>query len=180
MKNKKKKKALKAFQRIERRKQREIDRKKKLIKIPLLIFSIAIGIFLVYHFLLVPVFSNFDMNNFAALQGGSSIQRDLAVLEKYPFEINPRRPTFIYLGSGKCRPCKMMIPILEELERDLINRANLVDINLSQYHSASRDFNILSIPTLIFYDSRGREVNRRMGFTSKEEVIKELQEAGMR
>ncbi len=179
MKNKKKK-ALKTLQRLERKKQREIARRKKLIKIPLLIFSAAIGLALVYNFLLVPVFSNFDMSNFAALQGGPSAQGDLSALENYPYEINPRRPTFVYLGSGTCLPCKMMAPILEELERELSNRANVVNIDLGKHQSAGRDFEIRSIPTLIFYDNRGSEVSRRMGFTAKEEVIEELQKAGMR
>lgn len=179
MKNKKKK-AVKALQRLERKKQKEIARRKKLIKIPLLIFSSAIGLLLVYNFLLVPVFSNFDMSNFAALQGGPSVQGDLSALENYPFEINPRKPTFVYLGSGTCLPCKMMAPILEELSSELSNSANIVNIDLGKYHSAGSDFDIRSIPTLIFYNTRGQEVSRRMGFTAKEEVIEELKNAGMR
>ena len=82
--------------------------------------------------------------------------------------------TMIDLGAKTCIPCKMMAPILEELEEEYKGRAAVIFIDVWENRSQGKRFGVLSIPTQIFYDKHGTEVYRHTGFLSKEKIKKRL------
>lgn len=67
-----------------------------------------------------------------------------------------------------CGPCKMIAPVLEELsaEREDI-KIGKVDVD-AEGELAVR-FGVMSIPTLVFFEN-GEEINRVIGFHTKEEI----------
>jgi len=75
--------------------------------------------------------------------------------------------TVVDLGAKTCIPCKMMAPILAELEREYKGRAAVVFLDVREDFDAARRFGIRAIPTQIFYDKKGREVSRHEGFLDK-------------
>ncbi len=79
----------------------------------------------------------------------------------------PGTVTLIDLGATSCIPCKMMAPILAELEQEYSGRAAVIFIDVWQHRDMAKKFAITSIPTQILYDKTGKEVWRHSGFLDK-------------
>jgi thioredoxin 1 len=84
------------------------------------------------------------------------------------------RVTMIDLGASECIPCKMMAPILEELEKEYAGIADIVFIDIWKNPAEGRNYRIHAIPTQIFFDSDGKEVSRHVGFMDKQQIIETL------
>lgn len=91
----------------------------------------------------------------------------------------PGMVTMVDLGAKKCIPCKMMAPILEELQKEYSERAAIVFIDVWVDPDAGREFGIRAIPTQIFFDAEGKEVGRHEGFLDKASIVAELQKLGV-
>ena len=91
----------------------------------------------------------------------------------------PGLVTMLDLGANKCVPCKMMAPIIEELEKEYAGRASIIFIDVWQYREQAQRFGINSIPTQIFYDKEGKEVNRHVGFMDKESIAALFEKLGV-
>lgn len=50
-----------------------------------------------------------------------------------------------------CGPCKMMLPILEELSKMIWDKAKIWKLNVDENPTISAEFRILSIPTLLIF-----------------------------
>ena len=83
--------------------------------------------------------------------------------------------TIVDLGAQTCIPCKMMAPILEELKEEYKGRAEVIFIDVWEDRSKVKEFNLISIPTQIFYNKKGQEVYRHMGFLDKESIREMLE-----
>lgn len=92
----------------------------------------------------------------------------------------PGMVTMVDLGAKKCIPCKMMAPILEELENEYKDRAAIVFIDVWENPNAGQQFGIRTIPTQIFYNSAGEEVLRHEGFFDKASIVAQLQKLGVK
>ena len=88
-------------------------------------------------------------------------------------------PRLIDLGAGKCIPCKMMKPILDELRQDYKNNFRVIFIDVWENPDQAEKYNIKLIPTQIFYDSNGKELFRHEGFYSKEDILGKWKEFGI-
>lgn len=88
--------------------------------------------------------------------------------------------TMVDLGAKKCIPCKMMAPILEELEKEYKDRAAIIFIDVWQHKDQAEKFKIKAIPTQIFFDKNGKEVERHTGFIDKKSIIAKLEKLGVK
>jgi thioredoxin 1 len=92
---------------------------------------------------------------------------------------NANLPMLRDLGAGKCIPCKMMAPILEQLRKEYAGRMNVEFIDVWQNPDASQRYGIEMIPTQIFYDAEGKELFRHTGFFGKEAILGKWKELGV-
>ncbi|MFZ2445052.1 MAG: thioredoxin family protein [Syntrophobacteraceae bacterium] len=90
--------------------------------------------------------------------------------------------TMVDIGAKKCIPCKMMAPIMKELEEEYgsTGKAAIIFIDVWENPVEGRKFGIRSIPTQIFYDSAGKEVSRHEGFMDKGSIIAMLEKLGVK
>jgi thioredoxin 1 len=88
-------------------------------------------------------------------------------------------PKLLDLGAGKCIPCKMMAPILEELKKEYSGRLEVVFIDVWKNPDAGKQYGIEVIPTQIFYDAEGKERFRHVGFFGKEDILAKWKELGV-
>jgi len=90
--------------------------------------------------------------------------------------------TFIELGSVKCIPCKMMQPIMKEIEEEYKNQVKVVfyDVWTDLGAPYADKYKIRVIPTQVFLDKDGKEYFRHEGFFPKDELIKMLKEKGVK
>ena len=88
-------------------------------------------------------------------------------------------PVLADFGRNNCVPCKMMKPILDDLKEEYAERAEILIIHTNEYPGVTRRVGVQAIPTQIFYDAEGNEVDRHQGFMSREAIVKKLKEMGV-
>ena len=86
----------------------------------------------------------------------------------------PGMVTMVDLGASTCIPCKMMAPILEELEQEYREKAAIIFIDVRHDEDAAKRFAVRAIPTQVFFDRNGKEVSRHVGFMDKQAIIDRL------
>jgi thioredoxin 1 len=72
-----------------------------------------------------------------------------------------------------CGPCKMIAPVLEELDQEMGKQVKIVKIDVDQNQETANKFGIMSIPTLLLMKD-GKVVDTLVGFKSKEELEEAL------
>ena len=70
-----------------------------------------------------------------------------------------------------CVPCKMLEPILEELD----NKISIIKVDVDKFKNIALKYRIMSVPTIIFFKDKN-VVKEVVGFHSKEELEKIINE----
>ncbi|MBI4038827.1 thioredoxin [Candidatus Daviesbacteria bacterium] len=73
-----------------------------------------------------------------------------------------------------CAPCRIMNPIIEELEKELAGKIEVVKINVDEKPEEASKYGVMSIPTYVI-EKDGKEVDRKIGVTAKADLLKLLQ-----
>jgi thioredoxin 1 len=94
--------------------------------------------------------------------------------------VSPRMPALVDVGAKKCIPCKMMAPILDELTTEYagVLRVEFIDVQIDPERAAQ--LGVRGIPTQIFYDAKGKERYRHMGYISREDILKTFEKLGIK
>lgn len=71
-----------------------------------------------------------------------------------------------------CGPCKIMNPIIDELKGEFKD-VEFEEINVDEKGEIASKYGVMSIPTFVV-EKDGKEVGRKVGATSKDEIIKLL------
>ncbi|HLO10917.1 MAG TPA: thioredoxin [Pseudoneobacillus sp.] len=66
-----------------------------------------------------------------------------------------------------CGPCKMIAPVLEELDSELGDKVKIVKLDVDDNQETAGKFGVMSIPTLIVFKD-GQPVDKVIGFQPKE------------
>lgn len=72
-----------------------------------------------------------------------------------------------------CGPCKMIAPVLEELDGELDGKAKIVKVDVDDNQETASQYGIMSIPTLVVFKD-GQQVDKTVGFQSKEQLAELL------
>jgi thioredoxin 1 len=75
-----------------------------------------------------------------------------------------------------CGPCRLQAPIFEELARDYSDKAEFKKINVDKEGDLAIEKGIMVVPTIIL-EKDGQEIQKWMGVTAKEELIKAINKA---
>lgn len=67
-----------------------------------------------------------------------------------------------------CGPCKMLAPELEMLSRELSD-IKILKIDVDKYPKIAMKYNIMSVPTLLFYNN-GNLLETKMGYMPVSEL----------
>jgi len=90
--------------------------------------------------------------------------------------------TFVELGSVRCIPCKLMQPVMKDIEKDYAGQVKVVfhDVWTPEGEPFGQTYKIRVIPTQVFLDKEGKEYFRHEGFFPKEELVKILKQKGVK
>jgi len=126
------------------------------------------------------------------LRGNAKIEIDQIRLQKIaakPPELNTEddfkkalasgRPVLVNFGANNCLPCRQLRPVLKEVSKEYGEKASILVIDVYKYQELARQHKIMALPTLVFFDSKGKEVFRHMGIMDKENIVAKLEEIGM-
>lgn len=129
-------------------------------------------------------FSVFKIKTFVLFVGALLVLQATSAFassgEGVPMAPVPGMVTMVDIGAKKCIPCKMMAPIIEELEKEYRDKAAIVFIDVWENPQEGPKYGIQLIPTQIFYDAKGKEVLRHEGFMEKAAIVAELEKLGVR
>ncbi len=88
---------------------------------------------------------------------------------KFEEEITKEKVVLVDFYADWCGPCKMLAPILEQISEEN-PEIKIIEVNVDEYSDEAKNYNILSIPTLVFMEN-GKEKKRLVGLVSKEEIL---------
>jgi thioredoxin 1 len=69
-----------------------------------------------------------------------------------------------------CGPCRIMNPVLDEIEKELGDKVEIEKINVDEDQAKSQQFGVMSIPTYVIVKD-GKEVGRKIGVTPKADLL---------
>ncbi len=83
--------------------------------------------------------------------------------------ISSEIPVLVDFWAEWCGPCKMIGPILEELDNEMGNRIKIVKVDVDNNNQIAMKFAIRSIPTLILV-KEGAVIAQHIGAASKTQL----------
>ena len=89
------------------------------------------------------------------------------------------RPALVDFGSNSCIPCRQLRPILHEIQKEQEGKLEVLVIDVYKNQDLSSEYRIQVIPTLVFFDSKGKEMFRHQGFKPKAALMEELKKVGV-
>ena len=93
--------------------------------------------------------------------------------QTFPQEVLQSNETVLVdFWAAWCGPCKMLAPILEEL--DGVAPCKIVKVDVDENRALALQYAVASIPTLLVFRN-GQLVNRSVGLISREDVLKLVQ-----
>ncbi|MCK0471380.1 thioredoxin [Halalkalibacter sp. APA_J-10(15)] len=72
-----------------------------------------------------------------------------------------------------CGPCKMIAPVLEELDSEMGDKAKIVKLNVDDNQETAGKYSVMSIPTLLVFKD-GEVVDQVVGFQPKDALAELL------
>ena len=78
-------------------------------------------------------------------------------------------PVVVDFFATWCGPCKMIAPILDQLSDEFGESAKIVKVDVDQAKEMAIEYNVKSVPTLIFFKN-GEIVDKVVGALPKNEL----------
>ena len=73
-----------------------------------------------------------------------------------------------------CGPCRMLSPILDEVEEEMADKITVVKVNVDDADEIAMRYRIMSIPTLVFVKN-GQMVDRTVGAMPKSTLVQRIE-----
>lgn len=88
------------------------------------------------------------------------------------------KPMMVMVGQTKCIWCESMAPQLKEIKEEY-PKTVIYYLNTDKDYLWAIENNISELPVEIFYDSKGKEMGRHIGYLGKKDVLSLLEESGV-
>lgn len=85
------------------------------------------------------------------------------------------KPVILDVYATWCGPCQQMVPIFDELEKELGDTYKFAKLNVDEARELAIKYGVTSVPTFIFIDKnivKGKET----GYVAKEELLEKINE----
>ncbi|MCF7846969.1 MAG: thioredoxin [Candidatus Gracilibacteria bacterium] len=83
-------------------------------------------------------------------------------------------PVLVDFFATWCGPCQAMMPLLEEVEKDIPKGAKIVKLDIDQAPELASKYGVMSIPTFKVFKG-GDVVDEAMGMQPRDNIIKLLE-----
>lgn len=82
-------------------------------------------------------------------------------------------PILVDFYTDWCPPCKVLLPIIEELSEKYAGKIKITKLNIGEEEKIALEYGVMSVPTLIIFKD-GQEIKRLVGLQTKKELEKNL------
>ena len=80
------------------------------------------------------------------------------------------KPVLVDFWAPWCGPCRMLAPILEEVEQDLGSKITVAKVNVDENQELAQQFQIMSIPAMMIFKG-GKAVDSMVGLMPKDRIV---------
>lgn len=84
--------------------------------------------------------------------------------------INSDTPVLVDFYATWCGPCQLMHPILDEVKKEVGDKAKILKIDVDKNQEVAAKYQIRSVPTLMIFKN-GQQVFKQSGVLQKNELV---------
>jgi len=84
--------------------------------------------------------------------------------------INGEKPILIDFFATWCGPCKMQLPILKDVAKEINGKTRIIKIDIDKNQHIAKKFGIKSVPTLLLFKD-GEIIWKGSGLQTKQKLI---------
>lgn len=81
----------------------------------------------------------------------------------------------IKFGASWCAPCKTFEPVFKSIAKEYEDKAIFIEKDIEESEEDAEEYQIRSVPTLLFLDEKGSVLGKIIGTVNKETVIEKLE-----
>jgi thioredoxin 1 len=86
------------------------------------------------------------------------------------------KPALYDFGMGQCVPCKEMEKILASIKSKYGDQIEVRLVMAETDKALFQQYKIVAVPTQVFLDASGKEVERHMGIFKEDDLVKKLKD----
>lgn len=94
--------------------------------------------------------------------------------ENFDEVLKSDKPVLVDFWAEWCGPCRMVSPIIEDLETEYDGKAVVGKVNVDEEAELALRYNIVSIPTVMIFKN-GEEAEKIIGASSQDEYEEALE-----
>lgn len=83
--------------------------------------------------------------------------------------INADTPVLVDFWAEWCRPCQMLLPVVEEVAGEYAGKIKVTKLNVEENNQTPAKYSIVGIPTLLVFKG-GKLVGRKSGMMNKNQL----------
>ncbi|NJK30610.1 MAG: thioredoxin [Acaryochloris sp. RU_4_1] len=84
------------------------------------------------------------------------------------------KPLLVDFYATWCGPCRMLVPILDQVSALMKDQIQVVKIDTERYPALASEYNIHALPTLVLF-KEGKPIERIEGVLPPEDIVSRLQ-----